>query len=121
MISSENEHGRIRILFCKFQGGGSHGSCRVSAEWLEQKRGQHTRGIDLAKLVFGLEEKLPVGDGQYFIDARQLDTAQKGLLQQALTIREPDEGLGVGFTGNRPEPGTGSAAEDYGNEGHGDS
>ena len=59
----------------------------------------------LAILIFGLEEEFTVGDGENFRNIRQCGAAQQGLLQQALPVRQADEGLRMQFTGNRPQAG----------------
>ncbi len=92
---------------------GSDGGGGIPAERFQDERGESFSRIDLAELFFGLEEQFAVGHRQHFFDPGQGGAAQKGLLQQALAICQAYERLGMQLAGNRPQPGTCSAAKNY--------
>ena len=62
---------RLRHL----QGSGGNGGGRVAANGLQNVRGGKLPGVDFAKLIFGFEEQVAVGDGQDFLHTGQLRTA----------------------------------------------
>lgn len=95
MVCRQDEHDGVGVAGGNVRGGGGHGGGGVAAKGFEQERGRELGGVDFVVFVRGLEEQGLIGDGEDFLHVGQACAAQKGFLQQALTVGQADEGLGV--------------------------
>ena len=97
---------------CQGNGGG-----RVAAKGLQQEGGTFGLiGQGQLVLVARQEEVLAVGHRQDLARIGHAARAPVGLHQQAFAVGQLHEGLGVAFTRDGPESGSGAAGQDDGNQ-----
>ena len=70
---------------------------------------------DRAQLLGNHESMLLIAHHQRRDDFAQTGDSQDGVLQQGVLVRQRQKLLGIGFTRQRPQPGTAAAGQDDGN------
>ena len=118
VVGRHHQHQGIgAVAVGHLQGRQGNGGGRVAAERLQQEGG--TLGLigqGQLVLVARQEEVLAVGHRQDLARIGHAARAPVGLHQQAFAVGQLHEGLGVPFTRDGPESGSGAAGQDDGNQ-----
>jgi hypothetical protein len=118
VIGCQHEHeGIAAILVGKVVGGERDGRGGIAACRFEQVYAM-VPGVEAGacQLVLAHEVIVTVGHREDLAAARNRRRTTVGLVQQALAIGQLHEGLGVTLAGHGPEPGSGAAGKNDGDQ-----
>ena len=113
MISGERDHDGIAAAPLRVAGAGDNCRSGITPHRFEQDIGL---GADRRQLLGDQKPILPIGDDDRATKQRRIGNAADGLLKGRMRPEQRQKLLGAIFTRRRPQPGTGAAAHDEGND-----